>query len=259
MATARRTSGWLYSYRSRTQNSKSPARADGLIHRLSWAGNRKRPAQPVNKPGEPIQGGFGVPTGWLPDGLRVASGWLRPELLHSSFFISSRHRQSVPDLGPPHRHFTRTGLMVYRYERAVGDTVPPPNSPAPSTATEAARVRLGRGAAVLHYCALFCCISCRWGASLRDFSSWAAHLHSHQSVAGGPFRAATPQRTLRQPSHSGTHNSWPSRNPTSTPPSGPRAMNCAAGFRAPHSALRIEARHLQPPRSEEHTSELQSP
>src|ERR1017187_9877043 len=87
MATARRTSGWLYSYRSRTQNSKSPARADGLIHRLSWAGNRKRPAQPVNKPGEPIQGGFGVPTGWLPDGLRVASGWLRPELLHSASFL----------------------------------------------------------------------------------------------------------------------------------------------------------------------------
>ena len=75
MATARRTSGWLYSYRSRTQNSKSPARADGLIHRLSWAGDRKHPAQSVNKPGEPIQGGFRVPTGWLPDGLRVASGW----------------------------------------------------------------------------------------------------------------------------------------------------------------------------------------
>ena len=55
MATARRTSGWLYSYRSRTQNSKSPARADGLIHRLSWAGDRKHPAQPVNKPGEPIR------------------------------------------------------------------------------------------------------------------------------------------------------------------------------------------------------------
>src|ERR1035441_5308580 len=60
MATARRTSGWLYSYRSRTQNSKSPARADGLIHRLSWAGDRKHPAQSVNKPGEPIQGGFPV-------------------------------------------------------------------------------------------------------------------------------------------------------------------------------------------------------
>jgi hypothetical protein len=24
---------------------------------------------------------FRVPTGWLPDGLKVASGWLRPELL----------------------------------------------------------------------------------------------------------------------------------------------------------------------------------
>ena len=60
MATTRRASGGRYSYRSRTQNIKTGLRARGLIHRLGWAGDRKRPAQPVNKPGEPIRRSVGA-------------------------------------------------------------------------------------------------------------------------------------------------------------------------------------------------------
>ena len=33
--------------------------------------------QTCTRPSREPQGGFGVPTGWLPDGLRVASGWPR--------------------------------------------------------------------------------------------------------------------------------------------------------------------------------------